>query len=495
MQPNDHRPFRARNRHRIAAWPIPLTLCCALLAACVSSRGLHPQGQLTDADSLDAGRSLAPASLSPASWPAVDWWRELDDPQLDALIDEALRGSPTLDAADARLRLAQAQAGAADAARTPTLSGTGTYIGADNNGSYGSETRIGLGFGHAFDLWGGQRAAWEAALGQARAAGIDAQAARLTLSAAVAQSYVMLGYAWRLQDIGNDELARAEKMLELTRQRCSAGIDDMVSLRQSEAAVPAARQQVQAARWQIQRAQTALAALLGQGPDRGLAIGRPRALNPARLSVPSVLPSELLGRRPDVVAARWRVEAAGHSIRAAQAQFHPNINLNALVGISPQSWNLLHDSPWSGSLNPLSMGPAISLPIFDGGRLRANLAQSDAQYDLAVADYNGLLVSALREVADQINTLASLDQQIQQQSQSEAIAQAGYDLARQRYQAGIGGYLEVLGAQQQLLSAQQRTASLQSDQIQASVRLNQALGGGYRPAAPDPKKTSAIAVH
>ncbi len=468
--------------------PVLVSVLALALAACASSRGLQPQATLLDADSLQTQRTLSAAGLSQPGWPATDWWRALGAPQLDALIAEGLQRNPGLDAADARLRQARAQIGTAHAERLPSVSASGGYtgvrlpesmVGDELGGSYAGSGQAYLSFSYGIDLWGGKRAAWEAAVDSGHAAEVDAQAARLNLSAAIAEAYAQLGYAYTLHDVASEELARSQKTLDLTAQRRRAGIDSDLQTRQAEARIPAAQQQQQAAQQQIDEARTALAALVGQGPDRGLQIERPQVLNPLALQLPGVLPSALLGRRPDIVAARWRVEAANRQIHAAKAQFYPSLNLTALGGVVSSEVDQLLKS---GSTFAF-LGPALSLPIFDGGRLRANLDKTDAQYDLAVADYNQSVVNALRDVADQVNAVRSLASQAAAQQQAVDTARAAHDLAEQRYRAGIGSYLEVLVVEEQLLVSQQRLAELQSRQILVSVRLSQSLGGGFTPSS------------
>ncbi|QIO87570.1 multidrug RND transporter [Stenotrophomonas rhizophila] len=465
-----------------------LSVLALALAACASTGGLEPKAMLLDADSLQTQRTLANPGLSQPGWPSTDWWRALGDPQLDALIAEGLQRNPGLDAADARLRQARAQIGTARADRLPSVSASGGYtgvrlpesmVGDELGGSYAGSGQAYLSVSYGIDLWGGKRAAWEAAVDSGHAAAVDAQAARLNLSAAIAEAYAQLGYAWQLHDVASEELVRAQKTLDLTRQRRAAGIDSDLQTRQAEARIPAAQQQRQAAQQQIDEARTALAALVGQGPDRGLQIERPQVLNPLALQLPGVLPSELLGRRPDIVAARWRVEAAQRGIHATKAQFYPSLDLTALGGVVSSEVDQLLKS---GSTFAF-LGPALSLPIFDGGRLRANLDKTDAQYDLAVADYNQSVVNALRDVADQVNAVRSLADQAAAQAQAVSTARAAHDLAGQRYRAGIGSYLDVLSVEEQLLVSQQRLAELQSRQILVSVRLSQALGGGFIPSS------------
>lgn len=483
--------------HTLAA-AVGLTLA---LAGCASSGGLHTDGTPIDPSSLQSARSLANVPSS-AAWPAADWWTGLGDAQLDTLMTEALADNPTLAVADARARQAQAATGAADAARKPSL---------DVGGSV-AEARIpttvpGLGNGHMApakyvygsfkwspDLWGGQRAAWTAAVGQARAAEVEARAARVELSTNVARAYVQLGYAYVQRDLAKAELQRAEEAHKLTAQRVAAGIDNRMQLRRGDAEVASAQEQLVVAGRAIDAAESALSVLLGKGPDRGREIGRPHLLSPAELAVPADLPVDLVGHRADLVAARWRVQSAGKEIQAAKAAFLPNLNLGVMAGLIAVGGESLFQLP----ARFYSVAPSLSLPIFDGGRLRANLSARDAQYDLAVAQYNQTLVRAVNEVADDVDAAQSLTEQAAAQSRALAAAQDAWQLAEQRYKAGVGSYLEALSVRQQLLVAEQRMAALKAQQADQSVQLIGALGGGYRPDAgqqPSAPASPASAQH
>lgn len=479
---------------RLAASSLALGL---LLAGCASTHGLEPKARAFDGDTLSSNRSLAEHKLSPADFPRQDWWTALGDAQLDALIDEALQGNPSLDAADARLHKAQAQAGLADAARKPTLTASGQYSGVQlpatllpppEGGSYMGSTVLMLNFKYDLDLWGGKRAQWEAAVGQAKAAEVDAQAARLTLSSNIARAYVNLAQAYAALDVANDEHDRATHLRNLGQQRVNAGLDNQLQLRQAESTIASAEQQAQAAQQQIDAARTAIAALMGQGPDRGLDIARPQVLQAGTPGIPDVLPSELLGHRPDVVAARWRVEAASRGIDASKASFKPSINLSAIVGLASGG---LSDLFSSDALLGLG-GPAISLPIFDSVRLRDQLDASDADYDLAVANYNQTLVGALHEVTDALQAARSLEQQIDASKRARAAAQSAWDLAQSRYRAGLGTQLDVLSAQRPLLQLDQQIAMLQAQRLNAAVDLDRALGGGLLLQQPNTPIASTV---
>jgi NodT family efflux transporter outer membrane factor (OMF) lipoprotein len=455
-----------------------------VLAGCVSSGGLHPSATLVEPTSLNADQSLAAARISPAAWPTQDWWSGLGDPQLDALIAEALKDNPDLVAADARARAAQAEAGVADAARGPSVdaaagvSGQRIPAGAPmGTGHFGVTKYASVGFDWGLDLWGGKRAVWEAAIGQARATEIDAHAARIELSVNVARAYVRLSHAWVRLDVAKQERARAAQASALTRQRVAAGIDSQVQLKQGDAEVATADGQILLAERAIDATRSALSVLLGKGPDRGLTIARPRGLPEWNLGVPGDLPVELLGHRADLVAARWRVDAASQGIKAAKAEFLPNISISALAGVIGVGGG----NPFVLPSRFYQVAPSLSLPLFDGGRLRSNLAGKDAHYDLAVAQYNRVLIAAVNQVSDDYAAQQSLIDQVAAEDRARDAAGQAWELAHQRYQAGVGSYLEALVVRQQLLVSEQRLAALKASQVDLSIRLIQDLGGGYRP--------------
>jgi len=463
----------------------PLLLAAAItLAGCASTGGLHTDGTPTDTAALHGERSFAKIQTTSAAWPASDWWTKLGDVQLDALITEALKDNPDLASADARAKEAQSQVAAQNAKRLPTVNAAGSVAGvylpttavpAPIGGSFGTYPAVYASFSWSLDLWGGKRAAWEAALGQARAAEVDAHAARLTLSVNVARAYVQLGYAFAEKDVTDAQLKRANASHALVKQRVAAGIDNRLQIKQAETEVASAEQQAAVADEAIDAARIALAVLLGKGPDRGLDIARPQALQAAALALPPNLTADLIGRRADLVAARWRVEAATKSIAAVKTEFLPNIGLSAFAGLTSSSFDNLLSLPARFAL----VQPAISLPIFDGGRRRSDLNNADAGYDLAVAHYNSTLVGAINDVADKLANLGSLQTQIAAQQRALDAARGAYDLSQQRYKAGIGSYLDTLSVQQQLLTAEQRAAALAAQQVDTSVRLVQALGGGF----------------
>jgi NodT family efflux transporter outer membrane factor (OMF) lipoprotein len=464
-----------------------LGCACALLTGCASMSGIAPHAHSRNANELASQHALSATPTSSAAWPKADWWKAYSDPQLDVLIDEALAHSPTLNVAAARTRKALALADASRSALSPHIdaSASSTREHFSEHGlvppPFGGTTQtlnqMQLALSWDPDVWGKNRSAYEAALGSARAAQIDAQAARLQLSTGVAQAYVQLQRAYLQRDVAQATLAAREKLVALTRDRNAAGLDSRLEVKQAEAALPATREEIAALDERIGLARNQIAALMGAGPDRGLAIARPAATALAAVALPSSLPAELLGRRPDIIAQRWRIEAASKNVASQKAEFYPDVNLLAFVGLqSLGGANLL-----TAASRMLGAGPAVTLPIFDAGRLRAQLSAKDADYDVAVEQYNQTLADAMREVVDQIVSFRSLDEQRRQQRDAAATTREAYDLALLRYREGIGNYLQVLSAEQPMLAQQSLDADLSARALELSINLVRALGGGYVP--------------
>ena len=468
---------------------LPL-LAGALLAGCASTGGLKPDATLLQPASLHSAHSLAAAPQDASAWPQQDWWKTLGDIQLDQLIAEALADNPDMTLVDARVRAAQAAAGMANAERKPTLNAGASIAGARvppimppiANGHFGAIRYGYLSFKWEFDLWGGKRAQWQAAVGAARAAQVDAAAARIRLAADVASAYYNLAGAYAQQKLATAELQRAQDFLALTNKRVASGIDSHFTLARSQGETATAKAHLAAADNAVQGAGLVLAALLGKGPDRALSIQPPTLPALPALALPSNLPADLLGRRPDVVAARWRVEAAGQNIKAAKAKFLPNIGISSLAGlIAPSTLDL-----FSLTNRFYTVQPALSLPIFEGGALRANLAGKDAARDMAVAQYNQTLVRAINQVASQVDDLDSLATQANDAAAARDSADEAYKLAMQRYRAGVGNFLEALSVRETLIGAEQQLAAIETRRTDAWVSLNAALGGGFKPAADVP---------
>lgn len=459
------------------------TAALAFALGCATPGPEPERRALADPSRFESARALNGATFSAAGWPLADWWNVFGDPQLARLIEAAIEGSPSLPIARARLERSRASVILAQSALRPEAVGaldmtrqrfseSGFAQGAP--GDWRSQNRLALDLTWELDLWGKNRSALAAALGQARAAEVEVFAARLALATSIARAYMELNRLHDQADVARAAVKHREAVLALTRQRFEAGIDSRVELAQAEAAVPSAHADLAAVEEGIALTRNLLAALSGQGPDAGLAIERPK-LAAAPLVLPANLPADLIGRRPDLVAQRWRVESAARSIEVARATFYPNVNLIAFIGFSSLG---IHDFI-SRSAAIAGAGPAVRLPLFDGGRLRADLAGSRADYDLAVEQYNQALIDAVREVGDQVTSLKALAVRRADQTRALEGFRRAYDLALLRYREGMGNYLQVLDAEVQLLRESRIAADLKSRELDLAVGLVRALGGGF----------------
>lgn len=481
---------RTRPAPRLASrqgtWLTTLTLLTALaaalvLAGCASTGNIKPHA----ATVAPADVGVEAAATTPAVSPA--WWRDFGDGTLSQLVERALADNPSLKAAQARIERAQAAAEGADAAGSLQLDGTfdatrqryteNGLIPAPLAGSMQTTGTLQASASWEIDFFGRNRSALEAALGAQRAAQADAEAARVLLAANVAHNYLQLARLVEQREVAQRSLAQREETLDLIKRRVSAGIDTNVELHQGEGALPETRQQIEALDEQIALARHALAALTVQAPNATAALA-PRLQEVQATPLPAAVPADLLGRRADITAARWRVEAATKDVAAARAQFYPNVNLAAFAGFSAIGLDQLLKS---GS-RQYGVGPAVSLPILDGGRLRANLRGKTADLDAAVESYNASVIDAVRDVVDQIASLQSVVRQQAEQVRAQASAESAYSLALQRYKAGLGTYLTVLSAEGNVLAQRRQATDLKARALDAQVALIRALGGGY--AAP-----------
>ncbi|MDM0080608.1 efflux transporter outer membrane subunit [Variovorax sp. J31P179] len=480
-----------RRTSAIAAAVLALAVAgCADMGATASSP------KMQTAESL--GLTAAPAAQAA---PALDsqWWLAFGDPQLNAMVDQAIAGNPSLQVALARLARAQASVTYTEAADKPQLNGgldltrqkfSDNYIYPPPlGGSVQESGNLQLSGSWEIDFFGKNRTALDAALGTANAAAAEADAARVLLSSNVARSYVQWA---RLNDrmvVAQRALAQREELLKLVRDRVSAGLDTRLQLKQSESSVPEARQQIEALNEQIAIAQHALDALVAK-PGATQALTPPRLGNFKNLALQQSIPADLLGRRADIAAARWRVEAATSDVANARTQFYPNVNLIAFAGFQ----SIGFDSLLKSGSQQWGVGPAIRLPIFEGGRLRANLRGKSADLDAAIDSYNVTVIDAVRDVADQLSSVLYVARQQVQQKEAQDAAEAAYDIGLQRYSAGLGNYLDVLTAEVTVLAQRRDGVDLAARALENQVGLARALGGGWQPsdtttaaAAPAPR--------
>ena len=484
------------HRMRAAAALVLGAMASVVLAGCVARGNWHATPAIAP-QNLIASRTLANATVTADAWPTDTWWTGYGDPQLNTLITESFEGSPSLEIAQARLRAAQAQSVRAKAARLPSTSvdaqvtrqrfpENGLYP-APLAGSYVTQGQLALDFSYDIDFWGRNREALASANANVQAAEADKAAARLALAVAVTRAYIQLDLSYAFLDVAQSNLEQVKSILDLTRQRVDAGLENTARVKQAEGQVALIQAAVDYTQSSIGIARNALAALVGVGPDRGLDLERPHLTAPANIVLPSTLPVDLLGRRPDVAAARWRVEAAARGVAASEAAFYPNVNLVAFVGLQAIGLSKLFDA----NDTIVGGGPAFSLPVFNRGQLKGALETQQSQYDLAVGQYNQGLIDSIHDVADVMTNWAATDKETADARAALDAAQHSYDLTRDRYRAGLDNYLSVLSAENQVFLAQALLAELQSRRLTVSTDLIRALGGGYSPVVPLPLATRA----
>ena len=454
------------------------------LSACAAVPRLGPEPQAKPTSAYATAQSF---QAPQAAWPDDGWWRRYHDAQLNGLMDEALKDSPTLAQAEARVRRARALAEQQRAAGLPSLGANARIAETRQSGNvgippefvpqgYNDYGRGSLDLDWDLDLFGRNRANLAAATSEAEAAQMDAAEARLMLTTSLAAAYADFARLFSEREAAEQDLANRQATAKLVAQRVEAGSANEGEARQAEAIAAAAAQELAALDEQIGLTRNRLAALAGQGPDRGLALHRPSAGIAAGFALPANLAVELVGRRPDVQAARLRAEAAAQRIKAAKAGFYPNINLAAFIGREALGLDLLRDPASQVG----QVGLALNLPIFSGGRLEGAYRGARADYDAAIAAYDETLVQALHEVADAAVSARQLQTRLAESQRALAAAEDAYRIAKLRYDGGLTNYIVVLSAENTLIVQRRLVATLETRTLAVDAALARALGGGFR---------------
>ena len=470
-----------RHTSRVFRAGVPVIVATGL-SACANYAGIHGNAAVADTQQYATQQSLP---FERGHWPAADWADQFGDGQLKALIDEALRSSPTLDQARARVAAAQAYSESAHAGTMPRVdasyaltrqqfSGT-ALVPPPYGGSWQTENRAIVSASYELDLWGKKREALKASVSRLQASRADEETVRLTLTTSIARTYNQLARLYVLHDIAEQEIARREQIDRITAGRIATGLDTQVERETARANLATSRAVMKSLDGRILATRYQIAALLGAGPDRGLQIARPALGMGDDVRLPDNLPADPVSRRPDIVAARWNVDAIAHDVKEAKAEFYPDINLSAAIGLDAFGFGRF----LMAASRTASVGPAIHLPIFDAGELRAKLKGRYADFDYAAATYNQALVTALSEVATQIADVRSTDAQLVDAQTAQQAAQKAAELALAQYKAGLTNQLTVLNADVNALAADQSVANLRMNRRDRQIALASALGGGF----------------
>lgn len=432
------------------------------------------------------------------------WWLRYGDPVLDGLQDRALENSPTLSLASARLTQAQSTLEAALASRYPQLGlnlrGTRQRISANrpltnynasNFATVQNDALASLSVNYETDLFGRVESSIAVAAAAAQQSGADLENVRLLLGADLATAYFNLRSVDTELDVVARSVALQRRALDLASSRHDLGAVSGLDVAQQQALLDTTLTQVDLLKRQRAQFEHALGTLTGAGaPLFALAPRAPDAALPQVPAVPVGVPSDLLERRPDVAAAERAVAAANAQIGIANAAFYPSITLGATLGTQSRALGTLFDAPsllWS-------LGASLAQPLFDAGRIRANLAGAEAGYDATIANYRRVVLTAMQEVEDGITGMASLERAHAQAMRASDSAAKVLDLATARYEGGVASYLDLISAQQSLLNAQRQQAQLLGQRLLVSVFLVKALGGDLRAPGADLQAAPATAV-
>ena len=490
--PRPVRQRKTRKEHHFDLSMPRLLSTSTLALAVVSTAVLVLAGCATPGPQTPPPERATPAQVGLAADRATtaveaQWWKQFGDTQLDGVVAQALAGSPNLGAAAARVAKAQSVVAATHGASLPQVGFDASLIRQrlTENGLYpppygGMVFNSGDAEFHLswdLDLWGRNRADLEAALGSARAAQADADVVAQQLATQVVRTYLTLARLESQREVLQRTLEQRDQLLTLTRQRVSAGLDTVVELHQSEGALPDTRAQIEAIDEQIELARHLLAALAAQPPQAYASLA-PTLAQLKFSPQPPVLGADLLARRPEVAAALARVEAATQQVASQRTRFYPDINFTAFAGLS--AINLADMSNLNS--NVWGFGPALHLPIFEGGQLRAQLKGKSADRDAAIQAYNQSVIDAVHEASDAASSSASVARQRVEQQRALESAVAAYDTAKQRYAQGLSSQLTVLNAETQWLSQRRLDVDLQYRTLDVQAQLMKSLGGGWTAA-------------
>jgi len=468
-----------------------------------------------------------------------EWWRLFEDADLDLLCREALEGNLGLQAAMARVAQARASVaatrsgfypvitGGASASRSGTpvqsvsadsdklseisssLGQVSSLLGAVNtlaqgdipsagalsvgqSGSSGASSNISNSFRMPFDLsyeidvWGRVQHSYEQTLAEAQSTMYDYEVVRQTLLADIARNYFNLRLLDTQQQILRQNLLLYEEQRQLTRQQYEAGLVNETNALQAEIQLEATRAQVADTDRQRANTEHAIAILVGRAPaDFSL---EEKPLEAALPVIPTGLPAELLCRRPDIASAEQSLMAACAGIGVAEAEFYPAIKLVGSAGL--QSAKMEDVIDWQS--RSWSIGPSISIPIFKGGQLKANLQQAKARYEESELSYRETILGAFQDVEDSMNDIIARTREYDARQKAVAAAREYLRLTKIQYESGIIDYLHVINAEQTLMSNELSETQLLNERLVATVLLIKAIGGGWQAEESPQEKIAAV---
>ncbi|WP_373996753.1 efflux transporter outer membrane subunit [Duganella sp. FT27W] len=463
-----------------------LSMAVLLLAGCAA---IPPDAHIPVKRDIAKADLATDIHLAREGWPQARWWTAYGDEQLNALIEQALRDGPSLEVAAARIGSARSElsrsmadtgidiGGYANANRQ-RYSGTGLFP-APIGGAYFTTETLRLEARYNFDWWGKHRAQVAAAVGSLNVDRAAYAQAEQALAAAIAQSYFRLQGDFARQDNLAQLTAVQTALAQDRTRRIDSGLANADTGHAAQADLAQLRKQAAQLKTDIGVEREALRALLG-ADHTALADLKPVPTSAVAHTLPARLGIDLLARRPDLQAARWKLESSLSRIDAAKAAFYPDVNLTGSIGLDTiKLENLLQ-----AASRTVYLGPTLTLPIFDSRRLDAQLDATRTARDERIAEYNQAVVEAVREVAQDALQVQGIEQQIAEQAASSAATGAQLASVQKRFERGLADNAGVLNARLAMLRERDADLYLQQVQRLAEVALTNALGGGYHEQAP-----------
>lgn len=419
-------------------------------------------------------------------YPEERWWRIYNDPELTMLIEKGLARSPTIDEATARIEKAKSLAEQAGASLFPSVNATGRlekYRQSYNMGvpyaavpkGFWDAATLTMNISYELDFWGKNKERLRVALSEVHASSLEAAQVKIILSTSIATTYATLAQLYlELETAKQSVFIRAQTM-RLFKDRHQSGLENEGSLDLAKSNHASAEAEVAALQESICLTDNGLKVLVGDMPGKEL-LSKPPHIPRVWVFNARTIPANLIGRRPDLMAARLRLEAAAHRINVARSGFYPNINLGAFLG--QQSLGL--GSFFKSSSFTSSFGPAISLPIFQGGLLEGTYNEAHADYSISLAQYESAILHALNEVASAGASLKALTLRTTKIKEALAAGERSHALAKSRYAGGLATYLDVLNAEDKLIQNKRAEADIKARQFILDIALIKALGGGFK---------------
>lgn len=455
------------------------------LAGCAS---IPPDTHVLPQQDLATKQLASDIHLASEGWPAAQWWRQFQDSQLDGLIEQALSASPSLDVANTRIGSALSAFDYQHADRDPRVDVNASVnrqrysanglTPAPIGGNYYNEAAVTVQAHYDLDWWGKHKAQIASALGEVNARRAEYAMAEQMLAAEIARHYFSMQNSWARMDNLHALVALQQALVTDKEKRIANGLgvnDDHLS---AQTRLSLIEQQIALLETQIVTEREALRALLG-ADGTALASLQLREAQALPHMLPGKLGMELLARRPDLQAARWRVEASLNRIEASQAAFYPDIDLGASFGLDAIRLGKLLEV---GS-RTLFVGPALSLPLFDSGRLQAQLNGARSERNELIADYNQNVFNVVRDVAQAGARIQGVENQLRLQGESLRASEAQLRNANARLKQGLADRATVLNAEMTVRGQVDLGMQLQNQRQNAEINLNVALGGGYRGAS------------